>query len=99
MDILCEKSKQHQNDLTMNNTLHNQSLQGNSLLAVSQDPVLKSEYQQWDIKPDPDLQLKQEPTPDWSSEQPVSTLNPLSQQEQPYQGNVSIASSNVYNGL
>ena len=95
MDNLYEKSEQHQNDFTMNNSLHDQILQGDSLLAVSQDPVMESEYQQWDIKPDPDLQLKQEPTPDWSSEQPVSTLNPLSQHDQQYQGNISIAFSNV----
>ena len=103
---LCEKSEQHQNDFTRNNSLHNQSLQSDSLLAVSQDPVLKIEHQQWDIKPDPwnfkadpYLQVKQDLTPDWSSEQSASTLNPLSYHDQQYQDDISIASSKEYNGL
>ena len=81
MDNLYEKSEQHQNDLTIN-SLHNQSLQG--------DPILKYEHSQWDIKPDPYLLLQQDLSPYLSSEQPASTLNPLSHLDQQYQGNVSI---------
>ena len=63
MDNLYENSEQHQNDLTMINSLHNHSLQG--------DPLLKLEHPQWDIKPDPYLQLQQDldPVPDLSSNQ------------------------------
>ena len=90
MDNLYEKSEQHQNDLTIN-SLHNQSLQG--------DPVLKYEHPQWDVKPDPYLQLQQDLAPDLSSEQPVSTLNPFTQHDQPYQGNISIVFSKEYKAL
>ena len=84
MDNLYENSEQHQNDLTVINSLYNQSLQG--------DPVLKCEHPQWDIKPDPYLELQQDLAPDLSSEQPASslTLNPLSHHDQQYQGNTCI---------
>ena len=88
---LYEKSEQHQNDLTKINCLHNQSLQG--------DPVLKCEHQQWDIKPDPYLLLKQDIAPDLRSEQPASNFNPLSHHDQQHQGNILIASSNEYTGF
>ena len=92
MDNLYENSEQHQNDLTVINSLYNQSLQG--------DPVLNYEHQQWDIKPDPSyLQLQQDLKPDLSSEQPASTLNPLTQHDQQYQGNISIVFSKEYKGL
>ena len=79
MDNMCEQSDQHQNDLTMINSLHNQSLQG--------DPVLKCEHPQ----PDPYLQIQQNLTPDLTSERPAhaSTLNPLTQHDQQYQGNIN----------
>ena len=62
MDNPNANSEQLQNDLTVINSLHNQSLQG--------DPVLKYEHPQWDIKPDLSyLQLQQDLTPDLSSDQ------------------------------
>ena len=62
MNNLGEESEHHQNDLTVINSLHNQSLQSNT--------VLKCEHPQWDIKPDPSyLQLQQDLAPDLSSDQ------------------------------
>ena len=109
-----EKSEQPRNDISVYSSLHNQCLQGDSLFAVSRDQVLKCEIQQWDIKPDPYLKLKQELTPGQAvkSELPASTLN-LSQndqlyldhkaivstQPQEYQADISMAFSKEYNGL
>ena len=73
---MYEQSEQHQNDLTMISSIHNQRLQ--------EDQVLKCEHPQWDIKPDPDLQLQQDLTPDLSS-------------DQQYQGKISIVSSKLQN--
>ena len=71
---MYEKSEQPQNDISVNSSLDNH---GDSLFAVSHDQVLKCELQQWDIKPDPYLQLQQYLTPDLSS-------------DQQYQGNIPI---------
>ena len=117
MNNIIEKPEQHQNDLNVNASQYNQSLQGDSFFSHDQvlkyeEQQIKCEPQQWDIKPDPYLQLKQELTPGLSlkSEEPVSTLNLLSQhdqqdktinstQHQEYQTDISMASSNEYNGL
>ena len=113
MNNLYIKSEQQQNDLTVNASPHNQSLQGDSLSAGSCLPVLKCEQQQWDVKPDLYLQLKQELTPGlgFKSELPTSTLNLLSRPDQQYQDDKSIisiqhqeyqadiGSSSRYNGL
>ena len=106
-----EKSEQPQNSISLNTSLHNQGRHGDSLFSASQD--LKCELQQWDIKPDPYFQLKQELTPGLGvkSELPASTLN-LSQkdelyldhkaivstQPQEYQADISMAFSKEYNG-
>ena len=92
MNNLYIKSEQQQNDLTVNASPHNQSLQGDSLSAVSRLPVLKCEQQQWDVKPDLYLQLKQDLTPGLSfkSELPASTSNLFSQQ---YQDDKTIVST------
>ena len=89
-----ENSEQPRNDMSVYSSLHNQCLQGDSLFAVSRDQVLKCEIQQWDIKPDPYLQLKQELTPGLAvkSELPVSTLN-ISQNDQHYQDHKAIVST------
>ena len=113
MNNLYEKSQQHQNDLNVNGSLHNQSPQGDSITDVSHNPVLKCEN--WDIKPGPYLHLKQDLTPDlgFKSELPASTLNLLSGYDpqyqddntivtteyQEYKADVSMASSKEHNGL
>ena len=117
MNNIIEKPEQHQNDSNVNASQYNQSLQGDSFFSHDQvlkyeEQQIKCEPQQWDIKPDPYLQLKQELTPGLSlkSEEPVSTLNLLSQhdqqdktidstQYQEYQTDIWMASSNEYNGL
>ena len=117
MNNIIEKPEHHQNDLKVNASQYNQSLQGDSFFSHDQvlkyeEQQIKCEPQQWDIKPDPYLQLKQELTPGLSlkSEEPVSTLNLLSQhdqhdktidstQYQEYQTDIWMASSNEYNGL
>ena len=88
---MYEKSEQPQNDISVNSSLDNHS---DSLFAVSHDQVLKCELQQWDIKPDPYLQLKQELTPGLAvkSELPASTLN-ISQTDQHYQDHKAIVST------
>ena len=113
MNNLYKQSEQHQKDLNVNASLHNQHHQGDTIIPVSQNPVLK--YENWDIKPGPYLQLKQELTPDlgFKSELPASTLNLLSHhdhqyqdektivttQHQEYQADISMASSKEDNGL
>ena len=113
MNNMEEKSEQHENDLNVNAFQFNQNLQGDSFF--SHDQVLKYEKQQCecDIKPDPYLKLEQEPGLSLKSEEPVSTLNLLSQHDQQYQhdkpivstqhqenqADISMASSNEYNGL
>ena len=89
MNNMNEKSEQHQNDSNVNGSLYNQS---DSFLG--HDQVLKCEPQQWDIKPDPYLQLKQELTPGLAvkSELPASTLN-ISQTDQHYQDHKAIVST------
>ena len=120
MNNIIEKPEHHQNDLKVNASQYNQSLQGDSFFSHDQvlkyeEQQIKCEPQQWDIKPDPYLQLKQELTPGLSlkSEEPVSTLNLLSQHDQQYlhdkpivstqyqenQADISMAFSNEYNGL
>ena len=67
MNNLGEESEHHQNDLTVRNSLHNQSLQG--------DPVLKCEHPQWDIKPDPSyLQLQQDLSSDQQCQGNISIV-------------------------
>ena len=111
MNNMEEKSEQHENDLNVNAFQFNQNLQGDSFF--SHDQVLKYEKQQCDIKPDPYLKLEQEPGLSLKSEEPVSTLNLLSQQDQQYQddeiivssqhqehqADISMTSSDEYNGL
>ena len=58
MSCMYEKSEQHQNHITVNTTLDSQSPHSDSLFAESHN-----EQQQWDIKPEPYLPLKQEITP------------------------------------
>ena len=114
MSYLYEKSEQLQNDKSVNSTLENQSLHGDSLFAESHEKVLKYEQQQWDIKPDPYLPPKQELTPslNFKSEEPASTLNLshhdqhhqddktiISTQHQENQAYISMTSSKEYNGL
>ena len=67
----------------MNVSLDNQSLQGDSLSAVSCDQDCN--YDQY--QSDPYLKLKQESTPDFSfeSEQPASYLNLLTYHDQQYE--------------
>ena len=111
---MYEKSEEHQNFISVNASLHNQSLHGDSVFAVGHDQVLKCELQQWDIKPDPYLQLKKELTPclGVKSEMPASTLNIsennqlyhdykaiVSTKHQEYQEDISMAFSKEYNGL
>ena len=111
MNNLYEKSEQHQNDITVNSSLHNQK---DSILDVSRDPIVKCEPQQWNIKSDLYLQVKQDLTPGSSlkSELPASNLNLLSHdqhyqddttivstQHQEYQSDIVMASSRKYNGL
>ena len=88
---LYEISEQPENYINVNTSLHNQK---DSLFVVSRDQVLKSELQQWDIKPDPYSQLKQELTPGLGvkSELPASTLN-LSQNDQCCQDHKAIVST------
>ena len=88
MSNLCGKSEQHQNDLSENASLHNQSLNGDSLFAVSHDQVFKCEPHQWDVKPDLYLQVKQDLTQDFKSEL-----------HQEYQEDIVMASSKEDNGL
>ena len=77
MKKLYEKAEHFQNDKTVNASLNNQRLQGDSFFDVSHDQDLKCELQQWDIKQDIYLQVKQEVTPDLDvqSELPASTQN------------------------
>ena len=84
MNKLYVKHEQSQNDISLNTTLDHQSLDGDSLFAESHHKVMKCELQQWDIKPDLCLPLKQDLTPGLSlkSELPTSTLNLLSQHDQ-----------------
>ena len=91
MNKLLEKSEQHQSHITMNVSLDNQSLQGDSLSAVSCDQVCNCEQQQ----SDPYLQVKQELTPDLSyeSEQPASNLNLLTHHDQQYEDDKTIIST------
>ena len=119
MNNIIEKPEHHQNDLKVNASQYNQSLQGDSFFSHDQvlkyeEQQIKCEPQQWDIKPDPYLQLKQELTSGLSlkSEEPVSTLNLLSHdqhyqddttivstQHQEYQSDIVMASPKKYNGL
>ena len=81
------KSEQQEYDFTMNEFPHNQSLQSGSCFTTSQDPVLKCELPQWDIKPDPDLQPKQDISSDLCLiSEPASTLNLFSQHDIHHQG-------------
>ena len=85
-----------------------------SMYEKSEQHQCECELQQWDIKPDPYLQLKQELTPDLSvkTELPTSTLNIsendqlyhdykaiVSTKHQEYQEDISMAFSKEYNGL
>ena len=111
MNNMYEKSEQHQNDITVNSSLHNQK---DSIFDVSRDPIVKCEPQQWNIKSDLYLQVKQDLTPCTclKSELPVSTLNLhshdqqyqddttiVSTQHQEYQSDIVMASPKKYNGL
>ena len=111
MNNMYEKSEQHQNNLTVNASLHNQKY---SIFDVSRDPIVKCEPQQWNIKSDLYLQVKQDLTPCTclKSELSVSTLNLLSHdqhypddttivstQHQEYQSDIVMTSPKKYNGL
>ena len=102
MNNLGEKYEQHQNDLSVNASLHNQS------------QVCNCELQHLDIKPYPYLHEKPDlPDVNFKSELPASTLNSLSQNDQQYQDDktiistqhqenqayISMTSSKEYNGL
>ena len=114
MNNLLEKTEQHQTDLTVNTSLHDQCHQGDSIFGISHNQVFKCEPQQWDIKPNLYLELKQELTPGlgFKSELPACTLNlsqrdqqfqddktDVSTQQQEYQADASMASSKENNGL
>ena len=114
MNNLQEKSEQHQTDSTVNSSLHNQCHQGDAIFGVSHDQVFKCEPQQWDLKPNLYLELKQELTPGLGlkNELPAWTSNHLrhnqqyqddktdvSIQQQEYQTDASMASSKQSNGL
>ena len=112
MNNMDEKSEQPQNDLNVNAPQYNQSLQGDSFFR--HDQVLKYEEQQSGIIPDPYIKLEQDLTPglNLKFELPASPLNIsqhdqqhqddetiVSTQHQEYQADISMASSNEYNGL
>merc|ERR1719239_1891094 len=93
----------------MNASLHNQK---DSIFDVSPGPTMRHEPQQWNIKSDLYLQVKQDLTPGSSlkSELPVSTLNLhshdqqyqddkiiVSTQHQEYQSDIVMASPMKYN--
>ena len=84
-------------------------MDSHSLFAANEDPILKY---RWNIKPDPDLQLKQELSlPDFSvkSEQMASTSDhnqqyqddktTISTQHQEYKADISMSSAKEYIGL
>ena len=114
MNNLLEKTEQHQTDLTVNTSLHEQCHQGDSIFDISHNQVFKCEPQQWDIKPNLYLEPKQELKPGlvFKSELPAWTLNhsrhnqkyqedyktDVFTQQQDYQPDTSMASSNENNG-
>ena len=99
MSDMYAKSEQHQNDFTVNMSCYNHTVQSDSHIGASHDQLLKCE--QWDIKPDPYLQLEQDLKPDLNLKSELSTLiiNPLSQQDQQYHEDISIISAKESNGL
>ena len=114
MNNLVEKYKQHQNDLSVNGSLHNQIHQGDSIIDENHDQVYNCEPEQLDIKPYPFLhQNPNLPDLNFESELPASTLNSLSQpveqyqdvkpvvytQHQEYQSDISMASAESCDGL
>ena len=114
MNNLGERYGQHLNDLSVNASLHNQSHQGDSIFDENHDQDCKCELQQLDIKPYPYLHEKPDlPDVNFKSELPASTLNSLSQNDQQYQdhkaiastqhqehqADISLTSSDEYNGL
>ena len=79
MNNLYESSELDQNNVSINASLHNQILQGDSHIAVSQDPVLECVLQQWNIKPEVYLPLNPDLKPDLSFKYdvPTATVDPL----------------------
>ena len=98
MNNLDEKSEQRQNDEVVNASLHNQSLQADSLSATSYDQCVKCEPEELDIKPDPYFLLNQDLKQDLSlkCELSTSTLNLGFQQ---YQEDISMISKEECKGL
>ena len=114
MNNLEEKYEHHQNDLSVNDSLHNQSHQGDTIFDENPDKKCNNELQQLDVKPYPYLHQKQDLSDlNFKSELPASTLNSLSQhdqqyqddktvvytQHQEYQSDISMASSTSCDGL
>ena len=91
MNNMYEKSEQHQIGIIVNASLHNQSHQGDSILDENHDQDCKCELQQLDIKPC--IFLHQKPDLNFKSELPASTLNSLSQNDQQYQDDKTIIST------
>ena len=83
-----EKYQQHQNDLSVNASLHNQSHQCGS---TCDENNCECELQELDIKPYPYLHQKSDlPDVHFESEQPASTSNSLSQHDQQYQDDKTV---------
>ena len=95
MNNLDKKSEQHQNDVVVNASLHNQSLQADLLSATSPDQILKCEPQQWDIEPDPYSQLNKDLTPNWSLKSDLSTSTLIRHSQE----DLSMISEKECNGL
>ena len=91
MNNLGEKYEQHQKDLSVNASLHNQSHQGDSIFDENHDQVCHLELQQLDNKPHPYLHQKPDlPDQNFQSEQPASTLISISQHDQQYQDDKTV---------
>ena len=92
---LCVKSEQHQHDLSVNASLHNnQSHQDHSIFDENHGHDCNCELQQLDIKPFPYLHQKKDLRDlNCKYELPVSTLNSLSNHDQQYQDDKTVVST------